>query len=245
MALAISTSNLKAVISEVWLGFVDLIFPPICLVCGEVQEKYLCTDCASKISFLTPPLCHRCAMPLVDGVCNECRDLEFAFDTAYSVGAYEGVLRDAIHAFKYKSQKVLSEPLSNLMIEALSANNRLRASVDVIVPVPIHLSRKRLRGFNQAELLAAQIGRAMKLPVVMDVLIKSSPNRAQIDLPLDMRKSNVEGVFSINNADAVYGRRVMLVDDVFTTGSTCDSASVALRSAGVREIHVFTLARSV
>ena len=228
-----------------WLGVLDLVFPPKCLVCGEIQDHYLCSDCVSKITFLSPPVCRRCAMPLVEGVCPECRGVDFAFDSAHAVGAYEGVLRDAIHAFKYNSQKVLCEPLAKLMIDYLAANRILLSSIDVIVPVPIHFAREKARGFNQAELLAFRIGQEFRLPAVSDALVRLSAERAQVDLPLDMRKLNVENAFSIKNKAAVAGSRVMLVDDVFTTGSTCDAAAAALRSAGAREIHVFTLARSV
>lgn len=184
-------------------------------------------------------------MPLADGICTECRGVDFAFDTAHSVGAYEGVLREAIHAFKYNSQKVLCEPLAMLMIDYLAANRNLLGSVDLIVPVPIHPARKKLRGFNQSEQLALRIGQEFSLPVVSDVLIRLSGDRAQVALPLDMRKLNVENAFGIKGRNAISGSRIMLVDDVFTTGSTCDAAASALRSAGAREIHVFTLARSI
>ncbi|MBI2843631.1 MAG: ComF family protein [Armatimonadetes bacterium] len=232
-------------VRDIWCGLLDLVYPPKCLVCGKMQPKYLCDACVEQIVYIDPPICRRCGAPLTEGRCLECAGAEFEFNSAESVGVYEGVLREAIHQFKYSRHRVLGPVLGGLLVEHMRSRGDLKYRAASIVPVPIHKSRLRMRGFNQSEMLAEHIGKSLSLPVLRDALLRSKPTRAQVDLPVEVRKENVHGVFQVKRRDAVSGRILLLIDDVYTTGSTADSAARALRAAGAEEIHVLTLARSV
>lgn len=230
---------------DFWTGLLDLVYPPKCLVCGEIQRKYLCEQCLEQIVFIEPPVCGRCGAPTPEGRCAECAGIEFSFDSARAVGVYDGVLKEAIHALKYSGHRVLAPVLGALLVEHLRSRGGFVSRIGPVVPVPIHPSRVRQRGFNQSELLAAEIGRAFGLPVASDALERTRRTRPQVDLPIDQRSENVRGAFRAARQDVISGRSLLLIDDVFTTGSTVNSAAQALRDAGAREVHILTLARSV
>lgn len=234
-------------LNDLWSGLLDLVYPPKCLVCGDMQSKYLCAECLSEIVFINPPppICSRCGAPNQENGCGECRGVEFAFDSARGVGIYDGALKEAIHQLKYSGHEVIAPVLGMLIVDHLKSRSIFISQIDCIVPMPIHASRLRQRGFNQSELLAREIGRAFELPILPRTLIRGRATRPQVELSVEERLPNVDGAFEVVRSDAVSGRRVLLVDDVFTTGSTSDSASRALRDAGAGEVHVLTLARSV
>ena len=239
---SVRASNL---LRDLWTGLLDLAYPPKCLVCGEMQPKFLCDACLAEVVLIEPPVCSQCGAPLQEGRCPECRhEVEFAFNSARAVGQYDGVLKEAIHQLKYSGHRVLGPVLGALIVEHLR-RSALVPRVACIVPMPIHPSRVRQRGFNQSELLAAEVSRAFGLPLLPRALVRTRPTRPQVDLPIEKRRENVEGAFKVVREDAVAGRSILLVDDVLTTGSTADSAARALRDAGAREIHVLTLARSL
>lgn len=235
----------SALVGDIWAGLLDLVYPPKCVVCGEMQSKYMCPECQDAIVFIKPPTCSHCGAPKPEPQCAECHGVVFAFDSAQSVGIYDGVLKEAIHQFKYAGHTVMASVLGALLVQHINSRADFLAKIGCIVPMPIHPSRARFRGFNQSELLASEIGRALDLPVLPAALIRTRPTRPQVDLPVDKRHENVDDAFSVTREDVVSGRIVLLIDDVFTTGSTCDSASRALREAGAREVHVLTVARSV
>jgi ComF family protein len=175
----------------------------------------------------------------------ECHfEVEFAFDSARAIGEYEGVLKEAIHQLKYSGHRVLGPVLSALLLERIRLGD-YAMQVDCIIPIPVHSSRLRQRGFNQSELLAQGISCAFDLPLLRGVLLRTIATKQQIGLLIEKRRENVEGAFKVARNDAVEGRRILLLDDVLTTGSTADSAARALRDAGAKAIHVLTLARSL
>ncbi|MEN6520182.1 MAG: ComF family protein [Armatimonadota bacterium] len=242
----ISSENSRRFLRDIWDGALDLIYPPKCLVCGEMQQKYFCDECLAGIAWIEPPVCSFCGKPIDEKPCLECNEMDFAFDSARSVAAYDGTLKEAIHKFKYSGQRVLGPVLAALVVDHLRRRDQIRR-VGCIIPVPIHPTRLRYRGFNQSEILAEEIGRAFGLPVLVQVLNRTRPTRPQVNLRIDERHGNVEGAFEVGPGSArrISGMKVLLVDDVYTTGSTSDAAARALKDAGAAEVHVLTLARSL
>lgn len=176
-------------------------------------------------------------------MCGSClRELP-PFSRHRSVGLYSGRLKEIIILFKYKGNEVLSQPLARLAFETLSQDGIFRG-VDGIVPVPLHRKREKMRGFNQSELLARQLSRYCSLPVLSGFLYKIRNTPAQVSLEAQKRETNLKGAFKVRRADKLKGRSILLVDDVFTTGSTIGECSQALRTAGVREVRALTLARA-
>jgi ComF family protein len=163
----------------------------------------------------------------------------------HSVSVYEGVLRTAIHRFKFKKRKRLAEPLGILLVSYLSHNPAMDAQeMDVIVPVPLHARRLRERGFNQAEMLGRVLSRYFGIPTV-PALQRIRDTKAQFDLPRSERIKNVAAAFKIVDPRAVYNKRVLLLDDIYTTGATIAECSKALKIAGAKRVEVLTLSRAV
>lgn len=231
------------ILSSICRGLLDIIYPPRCLVCGAIQPHYLCPACEAKINAFGPITCKRCGAPMDLEVCWECAGKRFRFDSATCYGYYTGVLREAIHQFKYSGNRQLAEELGMLLAAAWSERND-KAEIDCIVPVPMHRSRERERGFNQSALLAQVVADRLSLPITTQALKRTKAARPQVDLTLEERADNVKGTFGIGS-DTLDGRNLMLIDDVFTTGSTLDEAAGVLKSGGAASVHVLVLARSV
>ncbi|MGC8862025.1 MAG: double zinc ribbon domain-containing protein [Armatimonadota bacterium] len=240
------TGGFTRMISELYTGVLDLVYPPRCLVCGEPGSLYLCEVCIGRIPLIGPPCCRVCGAPvgLGERTCVECRGREYRFEYARCAGIYEGELRRAIHALKYDSHIVMADPLAELMARAFP-NTYLAGKVDVVVPVPIHYSKLVERGFNQSEELARRFCTARGLPLEAGALVKVKKTRPQVDLPEDRRAANVEGSFEVPSPERIAGRRVLLIDDVFTTGATLSEAAGALCAAGASSVCAYALARSV
>lgn len=231
---------------DICSGLLDLIYPPHCLVCGRDGDDYLCAECIEKIDTIEAPYCRKCGIPggPEDFYCLDCRIREYEFEQACSAGTYDGVLRQAIHALKYDLHLVMAAPLADVMARCFYRTYFARR-VDLVIPVPIHRSRMVDRGFNQSAELARRFCAGVGLPIEANILVKRRRTKHQVDLPQDQRAVNVEGVFAIRDRAKVAGKRILLVDDVFTTGSTINEAAKTLRAAGASEILAYTLARSL
>ncbi|MFB3778847.1 MAG: ComF family protein [Bryobacteraceae bacterium] len=190
--------------------------------------------------------CSTCRTPFVNafpldasGRCALCRLNVQGFDAAYSFGAYQGALRELIHLLKYGRIRTLSRPLGNLLAAAFPREERF----DAIVPMPLHWRRHWRRGFNQSALLAAELGDRFGLPVIKAVR-RSCPTAPQAGLTNAKRRANVAGAFSLSRRASVAGLRLLLVDDVMTTGATASACSRALKSGGATYVAFLALARA-
>ncbi len=143
-------------LTDLYSGLMDLVYPPFCLVCETAGPDYLCPKCIEQIDVIDPPYCRKCGLPCETSLCYDCREREFAFECARSVGTFDGVLRQGIHALKYKHYVVIADPLGELMARHFPSTH-LAGQVDVVVPIPIHRSRLIERGFNQAEELSRRL----------------------------------------------------------------------------------------
>jgi ComF family protein len=180
------------------------------------------------------------AFPLDEfDLCTVCRESEVNFDAAYSYGSYEGTLRDLIHLFKYARVESLSVPLSRHMAGALPRDERF----DMVLAMPMHWLKRWLRGFNQAELLAAPIAHRLCVPLARN-LKRKKLGKSQAGLDLAERMTNLKDAFYLRHSEQLAGRRILLVDDVLTTGATLRSASALLKKAGARRVCVLALARA-
>jgi ComF family protein len=230
-------------------GLLSVLLAPCCASCGapldEPTRGPICEPCWASIVPFTPPLCTRCGDPLptwrtislAANACPRCRRRSSPISVCRAIGSYEGSLRSIVHAFKYGGRRTLARRLAARM---RARNDDILAGVDVVVPVPLHRSRRRFRGFNQAEELA----RHLSLPMMRSLKrIRATPS--QTDLPAGRRHANVRGAFSLARACSVRGLCVVLVDDVCTTGATLESCGRALIDAGAREVRAITAARVV
>lgn len=244
-----------------------LAYPEQCVVCGRVlglEERHVCPPCRAGLPWIGPDACPRCGEVVgphsaTEGGCAACRGRPFAFTRAAAPFRYDGVVRDLLLEFKLGRKSSLAYVLGDFLCDYL-AEGGLSQAVDLIVPVPLHWWRRAQRGFNQARLLALEIARRFKLPVARGVLVRRRATVSQTQFSGLRRTSNVRGAFAVRVASAngsvlrravarlrgavdLLGQRVLLVDDILTTGSTADECARVLREAGAREVVVATVAR--
>jgi ComF family protein len=232
----------------------SLFFPDECRICGqslvEVTRIPVCRACLQKPEPLNAEFfCISCRTPFqngfpldAEGRCGLCRSGLRGFDAAYCFGAYEGTLRELIHLYKYGRIKTLMRPLGDLLVAALPLGERF----DATTPVPLHWRRQWRRGFNQSELLAREISRRSGIPIV-NALKRVRATETQAGLSNTGRRSNVTKAFQCRRgarwARRIEGRRILLIDDVMTTGSTAASCALALKRAGAARVALLTIAR--
>ena len=233
-------------------GLIDLIFPPLCAFCGtplaENDKVDICPGCLRDIHFISPPICPKCGLPFPmemgeDHLCGQCLGREWHFGSARALGLYEGTIREAIHTLKYRGKSFLAKPLVGLLNRGYPFIDY--GSYDLLVPVPLHPKRLRERGFNQALILGKAIGRREEIPCTGFALKKIRWSHPQVSLSPNEREKNVKGSFAVADPAAVRGKRILLIDDVMTTGSTVNECARELLKAEAGEVDVFTLARAV
>ena len=246
---------------QAWRGvgshLADVIFPQRCYHCGRPVASAgrggFCDSCWRSIRLITPPYCPCCGEPFRSPValtyspdfrCGACRAEPPPFDHARAVGRYEGPLRQAIHQLKYRGKLRLARPLLALALEHFDVH--FPGTVfDAIIPVPLHRERLMQREFNQATLFARGLARRLHAPAVERLLVRVRATRPQVDLSGRERRQNVRHAFAVTHAGALEGKRVLVVDDVFTTGATLGEIARTLKAAGARRVDVFALARVV
>ena len=232
--------------------FLDLIFPPLCPVCqslfdGQGTDRVICPACRKAIRFVQPPLCPRCGLPYPGGrahLCASCLKERRYFALHRTCALYEGALRETIHRFKYQGVFPLKQVLGDLLEPVLKGMRR-ELRVDVLVPVPLHIRRLRERGFNQALLLVKELSRRTGIPYQERALAKIKETPVQISLKKRERAKNLKGAFQVKDEGAIKGKRVVLVDDVYTTGATVNECARALLKAGAKQVAVLTVARAL
>ncbi len=219
----------------------DVVFPPICIVCGG-EGVFLCPACSPPLPRLHPPFCMYCGEPLPSGrICRNCATAPLAIDSIRSVFPMEGVVRDALHALKYRDTRVLAVLLGHEMATLLQA---LPAKPSVLVPVPLHRSRLRQRGYNQAALLACALGDASGIPVREDILERHTATAPQArSASRSARLRNVASAFTPHGD--LSGETIAVIDDVCTTGATLAACAQALYAAGAEKVYGLTVAREV
>lgn len=219
----------------------DLLFPPKCIDCGRDGE-YICQTCRNSLSLIDHPVCEHCGIPVKQGdLCAVCRQYPSNIDGIRSVYVFDGVARHAVYELKYNNLKAVARPMARLFREYLAANN---LPCDVLVPVPLHSSRLRERGYNQSTLLCRELGKLSNMAVDDRSLVRLRQTASQTAFDRDGRRSNVEGAFGCIDG-TLAGRNVLLIDDVCTTGATLKSCAAVLKEKGVLSVWGLTFAREV
>lgn len=229
-----------------------LVFPSFCKICQEplerTGERIVCGGCLQKLSPWTGSRCPRCgrfeAGDVADHLCGRCLGDAPAFSIHRSCGVYGGTLKDVILLFKYRRYAPLSRPLASFARDRLNEDEALWDGADFFVPVPLHPSRRRERGFNQARLLARDLGKMRGLDVLDRVLVKTRNVPAQAGLKAADRERNVRRVYAVRKPHRVADRTLVLVDDVTTTGATIRECARVLMAAGAKEVRAITIARA-
>jgi ComF family protein len=220
----------------------DLLFPARCAGCGHPGDLF-CANCQAQVQPVPQPVCVRCGRPVpAAGRCRECAGGHFHVSAIRSAGVYADPLSQAIHRFKYEGRRELHEPLGLLLAGYWLGRS---VTVDLVAPVPLHENRLRERGFNQSELLAMVLCRQARLSLLQPgVLCRQRDTQQQMLLGPAERRANVQDAFAWAGP-ALAGCKVLLIDDVATTGSTLEACAEALLAAGAGKVWALTAARAL
>lgn len=227
---------------------INILFPSACPVCKNNSDRFLhapfCASCWARIRPYTGPSCPVCGEPALSKhatVCDSCLKNKQPFTKIFFYGIYNGVLKKAIHSFKFCGTRRLGHPLGVFLLQAMSEHTTTQ-NTDCIVPVPLHKASLIERGFNQTAALAVVLSKATGIPLLNNVLVKNRVTLPQFALNRAERQKNLRGAFS--SSGTIKGLRVLLVDDVVTTGATARECGRTLMKQGAANVCVAALARS-
>lgn len=234
-------------------GSLSFFYPEVCQLCqterATAENGFVCSNCWQQVRFIRPPFCNRCGLPFEGDIttafeCSNCRGMELHFSSARSAVVAKTTVLEIIHRYKYQRHLWFEPFLADLLLrETLPALRNQKW--DFIVPVPLHATKEREREFNQAERLAAHLSGATRIPMSTKLLRRVQPTRTQTRLTKEQRALNMEKAFAMRNGVKLDGEKIILVDDVFTTGATTSACAKILRKAGAGEVCVWTVARGL
>ncbi len=241
----------KRYINEV----LDLIYPKICIFCKEKIpssfENYLCEKCLKGLNKLNPPYCVSCGIPITVQIfgdviikCPECIASHYYFKRGYAASLYDGLIKECIHNFKYNSHTYLGNTLADIMTEFAFKNIHLN-KIDCIVPVPLHWKKMRDRGFNQSAILGKTLSKRTGIYFCDKGLSRVKSMPAQVKLSRNERIKNLKGAFIVKEPKYFIDKKILLIDDVFTTGATMNECAKTLMDVGAREVYAFSLSRGI
>jgi ComF family protein len=233
-------------------GFLDLIYPPRCLVCESWEEPLLCSECVAQFVLVPTPICVVCGHPSEpERVCRLCEAAAdrwggWAFEQARAAGQHTGALRHALHLLKYRQKDALAEPLGAWLADKCLTELFPGSSFDAIVALPLSAKKRKRRGYNQAALLAQPLAEQLQVAMLPETaFVRTRAEQSQMRLGAQQRLANLSADdFSVVDSDAIRGKNLLLLDDVLTTGATLHCASAALRKAGAAQVRVVTLSRA-
>jgi ComF family protein len=220
----------------------DILFPQRCIQCQAGGSSF-CSSCRATLSYFAPPVCPGCGDPHVAGrICIHCHYKPLKFNGLRAFSDYIEPLRSIIHAFKYRGNALLGEPLGALLAETYL---RHHMAVDLIIPVPLHAERLQQRGYNQAQLLAKSCAEQLQLPISTTLLIRTRKAVTQVKSGAQARRSNLQGAFDYHSnatTQDLLNRKILVIDDVSTTGATLEACADLLFAAGCKEVWGLVLA---
>ncbi|MBM4054115.1 MAG: ComF family protein [Planctomycetes bacterium] len=233
-------------------AFLDVFYPRICLHCrGNInysREQYICGACRENIAFINENYCSRCgsisgpySVSFDEKGCGFCRTQHFYHDSLTAIAHYDGAIKVLVHKYKYEKQRFLYKAVNDVLLANRKLNERIQ-EVDIIIPVPLYWRKKLQRGFNQSELIAREIHRVFSKPLSVNNLIRIKNTASQTRLSKTKRYANIQKAFFVKNPAIIKGKRVLLVDDVLTTGLTMQECAKKLKEGGVKSVHLLVLA---
>jgi ComF family protein len=226
------------------MNILDIIFPKRCPFCDGVIPPgwQICDDCTGKAELVTEPVCKRCGKPIENSrreYCGDCERKKHFYDAGKAVFVYQGAVQRSLYRFKYANRREYASFYGEMAcIQYARWISTL--GIEAVIPIPLHRKRRQERGYNQAELLADEIGRRMGIPVEKKLLLRCLNTRPQKELDDRERKKNLKKAFIITQ-NIVQLRKVLLVDDIYTTGSTVDAAAECLKKSGIQKVYVLCI----
>ena len=231
------TKNLKEII-------LDMVYPRTCPFCGRIPEgkENACGRCKVRLPYIQGFRCMKCSKPIMDReeeYCYDCKSKNHSYISGKAVWIYDDTMRTSISRYKYQGRLEYASVYSEEIVKYYG--EWIKAHGDVLVPIPLHKKKRRIRGFNQAEILAEALGRELQMPVGSTWLCRRKDTLPQKELSDRERRKNLMKAFEINKVSFSPVEKVILVDDIYTTGSTIEACAKILYDAGVREVYFVSL----
>ena len=219
-----------------------MLYPQTCYFCGKICKDRMCIECRGKVEYIEEPRCKKCGKPIryeEQEYCHDCTEQTFHYEQGMSIWLHKGPVRWSVYQFKYRNRRIFAE----FYIEEwwrIYGKKLMEWSIDVIIPVPLHRKRRRKRGYNQSEILAKELGKRCNIPVDTKSVIRTVNTRPQKELNNKERQKNLRSAFDVTkywkNA-----KKVLLIDDIYTTGNTIDSIARLLKQKGAEKVYFLTI----
>lgn len=228
----------------------NFIYPTRCPICDDIvmpRGGMVCDSCKDILSPLVSPLCFKCGRQIVASTseyCDTCSNYSFDFDRAFSLWPYNSTVKSSLSRFKYKGRREFAEYYAARLYEHFTSLNA-KLNITAIIPVPIHKNRLKTRGYNQAALIAEILSKKMGVLYISDYLLRSKNTTAQKNLDPISRRKNLKNAFEINKNSRYYDihlKNILLIDDIYTTGSTADACAKVLKDSGTQKVYVLCVA---
>lgn len=221
-------------------NFLALLYPLRCPICDEIPEfgESVCPECEKKLVFIKEPFCMKCGKPLEDEraeFCYDCSMKKHVFESGRALFVYQGIIRDSLYRFKYQNKREYAHFYARQTVRRYKGW-MTRMGIEAIIPIPLHKRRKQERGYNQAGLYARCLGKELGLPVEENLLVRVRHTTPQKELSENERKNNLKKAFKCRR-NVVQFKKILLVDDIFTTGSTMDAAAEVLKNIGIQKVY--------
>ena len=223
----------------IWVGL-DILFPPVCGGCGKTGSRW-CSDCQNKVQVLNGILCELCGLPLATaGICNTCRADKPHFRALRAWAVFDDPVRTALHTLKYRRNISMGDSLAAQMTDFVKG---LNWTIDMVIPIPLGRQRMKERGYNQVGMIAKPLAMSLNVHYAPNQLKRRKETRSQVGLSSVERRENVREAFEAGTG--VFGKTVLVMDDVSTTGSTLSSSAETLYSSGAKDVFALTVARAL
>lgn len=226
----------------------NIIYPKRCPICMDIipinEEERICDSCVEELPYVTEPRCKKCSKPLDNEMadyCYDCTKNEHSYTRGWALWLYSGEIKKALRRFKYNNNKNYGKIFSKEIV-TFYKREITDASIDLIIPVPLHISKQKKRGYNQAAIIGSNIGRYLDIPYSSNCAIRTINTKAQKNLSDKERADNMKKVFKVVKQNQIRDKRVLICDDIYTTGNTINSLSKELLRNGAKEVFFITLA---
>ncbi len=226
----------------------DWIYPPRCIFCRDLiplyEKRGVCGSCEPDLPWVVGCTCEKCGKPVsietTKNMCSDCTKREYAYTRGWAVLLYAGRVREMVYRFKYSGHLQYAPVLGEIMVTYIKQKTDTKI-FDILIPVPMHKTKQKQRGYNQAALLAAAISDRLHIPTDEDILIRTKQTKAQSGLSIIERQNNIKDAFQVQRPTMIEHKIVLLIDDIYTTGSTIEGCSKVILAAGARAVYFLAL----
>lgn len=229
-------------------GLLNIVYPKRCPMCMEVipvhEEEGICPNCMDDLPYISEPRCKKCSKPVFDeevDLCFDCSKSEHYYSRGWALWLYEGKVRQALYRFKNNNNKIYGRIFGKEVV-TLYYRDIIHSNIDMIIPVPLHSKKYKKRGYNQAKIIADAISEAVDIPCESHYLIRTINTKPQKHLSDVGRIHNMQKAFQVIRPECIENKRILLCDDIYTTGSTINGCAKALLRQGAREVYFITVA---